>query len=143
MRELKELREPSLYTKRETMNTLYIGLYEGDDGSAATSGTLCKANGSLEPDVLGDAAPTAWAALAQSLIEAELLQVRHVVICTHVVPVLVALGRPAAFKPNTDDQWNVLRLLVGYQCRGGTWQTMRVDEDKLQKARERWQEQQR
>lgn len=124
---------------------LYIGLYEGEGGAACT-GSLTKANGTIEHGVIERTAPTVWAALAGALDDAHIIKPRHVMLLTNSDVVYKVLRAPAHWLPSTPGQWEVLRNLVRFQIGGGwgettgTWQITMVDGDKIGRARELWQQ---
>ena len=126
--------------------TLYIGLYEGDNGSAACTGTLTKIGGGVEPGVIEVTAATVWEALAAALEDAHIIKPVHVIVLTNSVAVHNTLRAPAHWRPTTPGQWAILRNLVRFQTGGGwgettgTWQMQLVNDGDLGKARELWQQ---
>lgn len=144
-------------------HTLYLGLYEAPDGTASCTGTLCKANGSLEQDVVAEVAATVWQALGAGMAACETMAVRNVHIVTNSADLLRNIARtPPPDKverqwwqrgkgygngewldiPYGGDplRWAIIRHLLGCWARGGRWTVQSVDAEQLRKARELWEE---
>lgn len=137
-------------------NTLLLGVWVAE-GRCAIVGSVRGEYGDMTPDVLACAGEP-WTALAQALAEAEVIDVRNVVILSNDKALTSSLQRP--FTPPAPDRieavwygrgdrvdvgvggnakhWQVLQKLGGRW--GGRFRVMQVSE--LPKARELWQQQQ-
>lgn len=140
----------------QTPKTLYLAVYESDTNECAITGSLRKVDGTLEDDVLALTAPTHWQALADALADAEVIEAQHIIVFTNspallkwyvapepdsTTPVWEVKGKgkgngryedyPVGGNPH---HWAVMRGLVRYWCRGGSYQVVEVDGSKLTKA---------
>ena len=137
-------------------NTLLLGVWV-TEGRCAIVGSVRGEYGDMTPDVLACTGEP-LAALAQALAEAEIIDVRNVVILSNDKALVSSLQRP--FTPPAPDRietvwygrddrvdvgvggnaqhWQVLQKLGGRW--GGRFRAMQVSE--LPKARELWQQQQ-
>jgi len=138
-----------------TPNTLYLACY-GDEQIAYT-GTLRRMDGSIEEDVLSGHGEL-WAAMAQALAEAAVVNTRHIIVLSnspallrwHVAPAPESFvriweqkgkgkgnGQYEQYPVGGDPlQWAVMRGLLGYWCRGGSYQVLAVDGSRLKRAQE-------
>lgn len=138
-----------------TPNTLYLACY-GDEQIAYT-GTLRRMDGSIDEDVLQGHGEL-WEAMVRALGEAAVVNTRHIIILTnspallrwHVAPAPESYtkvwevkgkgkgnGVYAEYPAGGDAmQWAVMRGLLAYWCKGGSYQVLAVDGSKLKKAQE-------
>lgn len=82
-------------------NTLLLGIWLADDRAAIT-GALRDECGGAVPDAL-QLAGEPWITIAQALVQAELIDVRHVVILTNDAALVGALSPP--FKAPAPDRY--------------------------------------
>lgn len=147
---------PATFT---TPDTLYLACY--GDTQIAYTGSLRKLDGSLEEDVL-DGHGGLWEATAQALGEAAIVNARHIIILTnspallkwHVAPEPESTtkvwevkgkgkgnGEYVEYPVGGDPvQWAVIRGLVAYWCKGGSYQVLGVKGNHLRKAQELYNE---
>lgn len=149
-----------------TPNTIYLSVYRKDELTACV-GSLRTLDGSIEPGVIETTGASPWQAVALALEEAEIIRAQNLVIFTNDAAWAEALRTGQPPEPDKTEkrwmqkgkgrgngeylhipyggdpnQWTCLRLFhLAYWARGGRSFIIVVDEDKLKKARELWEEQ--
>ena len=143
----------------DTPSTLFLAIY--DNGSLmACTGALRDAGGEIVPDVVQHIATSAWATVDAVLADVAQVKAKHIILFTNCPFLTVALcGRVKTPPPASTEQvfeprkggkgfyatypvggdinwWNTIRHLERYWCAGGSWQVIKVGDDKLRKARE-------
>ena len=141
----------------DTPSTLYLAIYDNGTQIAVT-GALRAADGDLVPDVAQYIEPSTWAAVDAVLADVAEVRARHIIIFTNS-PFLAGnlIGRVKTPPPDSTERvyepkkggggyaeypvggnqywWNTIRHLERYWCYGGSWQVVKVGDDKLEKAK--------
>jgi hypothetical protein len=141
-----------------TPSTLFLAIYDNGTQMACTA-SLRATDGQVVADVTQHTSDSSWASVDAFMADAANVGTRHIIIFTNAAFLVDALtGRVKTPAPDSTESvyqprkgggkyeqypvggnqhwWNVIRHLLRYWCKGGTWQVVAVGEDKLGKGKE-------